>query len=58
MPVEENVCTTSYARGPARPLLELTIGDLLHAHGEPLSGAAGRGFAPPAAPLYLGGVER
>lgn len=29
MPVEENVCTTSYARGPARPLLELTIGDLL-----------------------------
>ena len=30
MPVEENLCTTSHARGPSRPLLELTIGDLLH----------------------------
>jgi len=30
MPVEENLCTVSYARGPSRPLLELTIGDLLH----------------------------
>ena len=30
MPVEENLCTASYARGPSRPLLELTIGDLLH----------------------------
>jgi fatty-acyl-CoA synthase len=30
MPVEENLCTLSYARGPSRPLLELTIGDLLH----------------------------
>ncbi len=30
MPVEENRCITSYARGPNRPLLELTIGDLLH----------------------------
>ncbi len=30
MPVDENLCTTSYARGPDRPLLELTIGDLLH----------------------------
>ena len=29
MPVEENLCTVSYARGPSRPLLELTIGDLL-----------------------------
>jgi fatty-acyl-CoA synthase len=29
MPVEENLCLDSYARGPARPLLELTIGDLL-----------------------------
>jgi fatty-acyl-CoA synthase len=29
MPVEENLCTLSYARGPSRPLLELTIGDLL-----------------------------
>jgi len=29
MPVEENVCTLSYARGVSRPLLELTIGDLL-----------------------------
>jgi len=30
MAVEEDLCTLSYARGPARPLLELTIGDLLH----------------------------
>ena len=30
MPVEENLCTLSYARGVSRPLLELTIGDLLH----------------------------
>ena len=30
MAVEEELCTLSYARGPARPLLELTIGDLLH----------------------------
>jgi fatty-acyl-CoA synthase len=29
MAVEEKVCTLSYARGPARPLLKLTIGDLL-----------------------------
>jgi len=29
MPVEEQICTQSYARGPARPLLEFTIGDLL-----------------------------
>ncbi|MGP8250691.1 MAG: AMP-binding protein [Terracidiphilus sp.] len=29
MPVEENLCLQSYARGPARPLLELTIGSLL-----------------------------
>jgi fatty-acyl-CoA synthase len=29
MPVEENLCTLSYARGPSRPLHELTIGDLL-----------------------------
>jgi len=30
MPVEEELLTQSYARGPERPLLELTIGDLLH----------------------------
>jgi fatty-acyl-CoA synthase len=30
MAVEEELCMLSYARGPARPLLELTIGDLLH----------------------------
>ena len=30
MPVEENLCSRSYARGPSRPLLDLTIGDLLH----------------------------
>jgi fatty-acyl-CoA synthase len=30
MPVEENLCTLSYTRGPSHPLLELTIGDLLH----------------------------
>jgi fatty-acyl-CoA synthase len=29
MPTEEQISTLSYARGPARPLLELTIGDLL-----------------------------
>jgi fatty-acyl-CoA synthase len=29
MPVEEQIGTHSYAHGPARPLLELTIGDLL-----------------------------
>ena len=29
MPAEEVVLSQSYARGPARPLLELTIGDLL-----------------------------
>jgi fatty-acyl-CoA synthase len=30
MAVEEDLRTESYARGPGRPLLELTIGDLLH----------------------------
>ena len=30
MPVEEHISMQSYAQGPARPLLELTIGDLLH----------------------------
>jgi fatty-acyl-CoA synthase len=30
MPVEENLSKLSYTRGPSRPLLELTIGDLLH----------------------------
>jgi fatty-acyl-CoA synthase len=30
MLTEENLCTLSYTRGPSRPLLELTIGDLLH----------------------------
>jgi fatty-acyl-CoA synthase len=29
MPVEEDLCTLSYSRGPSRTLLELTIGDLL-----------------------------
>jgi fatty-acyl-CoA synthase len=29
MPVEEDLCTVSYARGPNRALLELTIGGLL-----------------------------
>jgi fatty-acyl-CoA synthase len=29
MPVEENVCLRSYALGPSRPLLSLTIGSLL-----------------------------
>jgi len=29
MPLEEQISSQSYARGPARPLLELTIGDLL-----------------------------
>jgi fatty-acyl-CoA synthase len=30
MSTEENLCTTSHSRGLRRPLLELTIGDLLH----------------------------
>jgi fatty-acyl-CoA synthase len=30
MPVDEQISTQSYGRGPAKPLLELTIGDLLH----------------------------
>jgi fatty-acyl-CoA synthase len=30
MPVNEQLCTQSFSQGPARPLLELTIGDLLH----------------------------
>lgn len=30
MPVDEQILARSYARGPAKPLLELTIGDLLH----------------------------
>jgi len=30
MPVEEELRMLSYSRGPSRPLLELTIGDLLH----------------------------
>jgi fatty-acyl-CoA synthase len=30
MPVEEDLCTLSHTRGPNRPFLELTIGDLLH----------------------------
>jgi fatty-acyl-CoA synthase len=30
VPVDEQISTQSYARGPAKPLLELTIGDLLH----------------------------
>ena len=30
MPVEEDLTTLSYARGPSRPLLDLTIGGLLH----------------------------
>jgi fatty-acyl-CoA synthase len=30
MPIEEDLCSLSYSRGPSRPLLELTIGDLLH----------------------------
>jgi fatty-acyl-CoA synthase len=29
MPVEEDLCTVSYSKGPSRPLLELTIGGLL-----------------------------
>ena len=29
MPVEEDLCTVSYARGPSRTLLDLTIGGLL-----------------------------
>jgi fatty-acyl-CoA synthase len=29
MPVEENLCTLSMTRGPSRPLLDLTIGELL-----------------------------
>ena len=34
MPVEEDIRTLSYARGPDRPLLELTIGDLLRGTAE------------------------
>jgi len=30
MPVGEQICVSSYACGPARPLSELAIGDLLH----------------------------
>ncbi len=30
MLVEENLCTLSYSRGPDRPHMNLTIGDLLH----------------------------
>ena len=30
MPVDEKVGMVSYARGPNRPLLEVTIGELLH----------------------------
>jgi len=30
MPVDQKTKTTSYARGPDRPLLDITIGDLLH----------------------------
>jgi fatty-acyl-CoA synthase len=30
MPVDEDICTLSYSRGPNRALLELTVGDLLH----------------------------
>ncbi len=30
MPVEENTRTVSYSCGPSRPLLDLTLGDLLH----------------------------
>ena len=30
MNIDEQIPTQSYARGPALPLLELTIGDLLH----------------------------
>jgi fatty-acyl-CoA synthase len=30
MPVEENIRTLSYSCGPSRPLLDLTLGDLLH----------------------------
>jgi fatty-acyl-CoA synthase len=30
MPVEKEISAISYTRGPDRPLLELTIGDLLH----------------------------
>jgi len=30
MPIEDEIRTLSYARGPDRPLLDLTIGDLLH----------------------------
>ncbi len=29
MPIEEDITSVSYARGPDRPLLELTVGDLL-----------------------------
>ena len=34
MPVEEDIRTLSYARGPDRPLLEVTIGDLLRGTAE------------------------
>ena len=30
MPVDQATTSLSYSSGPARPLLELTIGDLLH----------------------------
>ena len=30
MPVEEKMSTLSYSRGPSRPLLDMTLGDLLH----------------------------
>jgi len=30
MPVEENLSTLSYMQGPSRPLLDLTLGELLH----------------------------
>jgi fatty-acyl-CoA synthase len=30
MPVEEKLCTLSHTRGPDRPLLNMTLGDLLH----------------------------
>jgi hypothetical protein len=29
MPTEETLCSLSHTRGPSRPLLELTVGDLL-----------------------------
>ena len=30
MTQEQNTCSLSYTRGPSRPLLDLTIGSLLH----------------------------